>query len=561
MTGSIGNESDPFQLPSAPDFPTIGEGEQVPATEINGLDQRTLTSDGREISVVYNTEFSGYRNSFGSYFIDADGNITNVRLLAPDVEDALPDPNYPKIRPGGGPMEAGDTFSLGFVPEGVRYGFFIVSNGFNLNPADILEGEGRFELRDRQGGQADLDDTGGFTLVQIAPDGTETVVKGLVFVTSDSSAGEPNYNLLNPDGKGHVISGFDDETGSVVFAMDDQADTGPISVQNNDRDFNDVVFSIHFGDKPSNVLFLPDLQAQIDPLIKDADSDTMTAATAELTSGVKDGDFIALVNDANGDGIIDGTAISYTQVSETEITFSGEDSIANYELALNGIRYDNETDPSLGQRILTLTVTDDGGLTSKPYDVKIDIEDLIIAGNDADNILNGTDEADAMSGRGGNDTMSGAAGNDLIDGGSGDDIIRGDAGDDQIFGGPGRDQLFGGLGADKFNIGSLIFATDRVMDFNAAQGDKLDLTQLFESTDYIPGVSDQAELFQLNQVDGDNDGTADDIQVKVDLDGPGTNFAFQQIAVMIDPQGVTTSTDVDSIVITKPTQGSDGATS
>ena len=98
-------------------------------------------------------------------------------------------------------------------------------------------------------------------------------------------------------------------------------------------------------------------------------------------------------------------------------------------------------------------------------------------------------------------------------------------------------------------------------DFSASEGDKLDLTQLFESTNYIPGVSDQGEFFQLNQVDGDNDGTADDIQVKVDLDGAGTNFAFQSVAVLINPEGVSTSTDIDSIVTTKANQGSDGATS
>lgn len=511
--------------------------------------------------MVYNTEYSGFRNSFGSYFIDADGKLTDVRLLAPNVDDSAADPNFPNIRPGGGPLTAGDTFSLGFVPEGTRYGFFIVSDGYNLNPADIFDGSGTFELRDRNGEAADLSDAGGFTLVKIGEDGTETVVKGLVFVTSDSSPDSPNLNLMNPDGKGHVISGFDDQTGGVVFAMDDQADIGPISHQQNDRDFNDVVFTIQFGDKPSNVLFLPDLEAQVDPRITDPDGQVMTSATAELTSGVKDGDFIRLVGDGNGDGIVDGTNISYTQVSDTEITFSGDDSIANYQLAMNGLRYDNETNPSLGERTLTLTVTDSDGLTSKPFHVSIDIDDLIIAGNDADNILSGDETSNAMAGRGGNDTLDGAGGDDLIDGGSGNDILHGSTGDDLLFGGPGQDILFGGSGADKFNIGSLIFATDKVMDFSASEGDKLDLTQLFESTDYIPGVSDQSQFFQLNQVDGDSDGSADDIQVKVDLDGAGTNFAFQSVAVLIGPEGVTTSTDVDSIVTTKANQGSDGATS
>lgn len=533
----------------------------MPLDEINGLDQRTLTSDGREISVVYNTEYSGYRNSFGSYFINADGTLGNVRILAPSVEDSQRDPNFPNIRPGGGPLTAGDTFSLGFVPEGTRYGFFLVSDGYNLNTAEVLNGPGTFQLRDADGGPADLEDSGGLTLVKIAPDGTETVVKGLVFVTSDNTPSTPNANDLNPDGKGHVISGFDDSTGGVVFAIDDQPSVGPVNPNTNDRDFNDVVFTIQFGDKPSNVLFLPDLEAQVNPSITDPDSQLMSAASAELTAGVKDGDFIRAVGDTNGDGVIDGTNITVTQVSDTEIRFSGDDTIANYQFAMNGLRYDNETDPSLGQRVLTLTVTDDDGATSQPFNVKINIDNLLIAGNDGDNILTGTDSYDAMSGRAGNDTISGNDGNDLMDGGSGNDILYGGRGDDLLFGGPGQDVMYGGQGADKFNIGSLIFGANKIMDFSEAQGDKLDLTQLFENTDYVPGSSDQSQFFQLNQVDGDNDGQADDIQVKVDLDGAGKNFAFQSIAVLIEPQGVTTSTDIDSIVTTKDSQGSDGATS
>jgi hypothetical protein len=46
--------------------------------------------------------------------------------------------------------------------------------------------------------------------------------------------------------------------------------------------------------------------------------------------------------------------------------------------------------------------------------------------------------------------------------------MTGNEGNDQLFGGPGADTLAGGGGADYFNCGLSI---DRILDFNAAEGD------------------------------------------------------------------------------------------
>jgi len=76
----------------------------------------------------------------------------------------------------------------------------------------------------------------------------------------------------------------------------------------------------------------------------------------------------------------------------------------------------------------------------------------------------------------GNDTIQGGSGNDLLGGGPGNDLIHGGAGDDIIFAGTGNDTLFGGAGADTF-----VFYrgqdTNRIMDFNPAQGDVLQLAR------------------------------------------------------------------------------------
>lgn len=89
--------------------------------------------------------------------------------------------------------------------------------------------------------------------------------------------------------------------------------------------------------------------------------------------------------------------------------------------------------------------------------------------------LTGAAAADVIVGRSNTDTLKGMAGNDRLDGG---------AGDDTLIGGAGADLLVGGSGADLFvfqTVGeSRIAATgrDEIADFNAAEGDRLDLSKI-----------------------------------------------------------------------------------
>jgi Ca2+-binding RTX toxin-like protein len=68
----------------------------------------------------------------------------------------------------------------------------------------------------------------------------------------------------------------------------------------------------------------------------------------------------------------------------------------------------------------------------------------------------------------------------MLDGGAGDDILLGGDGNDELAGGGGTDQLIGGSGADRFvfdNVaGSPAQAPDLVFDFNAVQGDRIDVS-------------------------------------------------------------------------------------
>ncbi|WP_420136649.1 calcium-binding protein [Sphingomonas sp.] len=108
-----------------------------------------------------------------------------------------------------------------------------------------------------------------------------------------------------------------------------------------------------------------------------------------------------------------------------------------------------------------------------------------ILGGDGNDYLQGNKGDDSLDGGLGNDELHGGQGNDGLLGNDGNDVIFGDLGDDSIAGGAGYDTLTGGAGADTFFFqagdasteavvdGGTV--TDQILDFNAADGDTLNL--------------------------------------------------------------------------------------
>ena len=97
--------------------------------------------------------------------------------------------------------------------------------------------------------------------------------------------------------------------------------------------------------------------------------------------------------------------------------------------------------------------------------------DWVVGGKDQDRLF-GEDGDDVVYGNLGSDTCIGGDGRDWVRGGQGDDSLSGGAGDDFMSGDRGNDTLHGGQGADRFNtFGDA--GIDRVMDFNSAEGDRV----------------------------------------------------------------------------------------
>ncbi|MGC7902105.1 type I secretion C-terminal target domain-containing protein [Vibrio anguillarum] len=99
-------------------------------------------------------------------------------------------------------------------------------------------------------------------------------------------------------------------------------------------------------------------------------------------------------------------------------------------------------------------------------------------GSTIDQSTNG-DDAQLLAGNVGAQLLGGS-GHDHLEGGDGDDSLVGGGGNDTLIGGLGADILTGGSGADifKWTLDTVDEQTDTITDFNAGEGDVIDLTDV-----------------------------------------------------------------------------------
>lgn len=115
-------------------------------------------------------------------------------------------------------------------------------------------------------------------------------------------------------------------------------------------------------------------------------------------------------------------------------------------------------------------------------------DDTVRGGGGGDWVVGGQGQ-DRLFGDEGSDVVLGNLGEDALDGGSGDDVMRGGQGNDSVAGGQGHDWIAGDRGSDTLSggAGADTFHTwgeaglDVVVDFNAAEGDRVNL---FAGTTY-----------------------------------------------------------------------------
>ncbi len=163
-----------------------------------------------------------------------------------------------------------------------------------------------------------------------------------------------------------------------------------------------------------------------------------------------------------------------------------------------------------------------------------------IYGNGGVDILYGSYGDDTIYGGEGNDTLFGDIqiatvndGNDTLFGGAGNDTLIGFGGDDVLNGGEGVDNLWGGSGADTFVFDNTGQGLDYVRDFNAGDGDVLDISDILNGVYNDPATQSISDFVMIS------DSGANSI-LSVDADGGGDSFI--QVGVIVNVTGLTDET-------------------
>ncbi|WP_279610984.1 calcium-binding protein, partial [Vibrio gelatinilyticus] len=196
---------------------------------------------------------------------------------------------------------------------------------------------------------------------------------------------------------------------------------------------------------------------------------------------------------------------------EVRMTVTSSDNGANF--VLQGV----EVDESSIQDTLVYQAIDSDGLYSEEtatVDILLDENHDVYIANDSGETLQGTDKNfDVLRGGLGDDTLYGLAGDDYLLGGEGEDVLSGGAGNDILSGGDGAD-TFEWLDAD------LDGSTDTIRDFSLEEGDKIDLSDIFDDVD---GTID--EIISEHITVSDSDGvteitlTKGDQNVMIEIEG------------------------------------------
>jgi hypothetical protein len=197
-------------------------------------------------------------------------------------------------------------------------------------------------------------------------------------------------------------------------------------------------------------------------------------------------------------------------------------------------------------RVLNATTftSDSGSNTIITYDSpSLQVFDADGDHNDANTTFDVTFDADGnITGTNANEVIAGSSHSNLIFGGDGADVISGGSGDDTLDGGTGDDTLTGGDGADTFKVAE---GDDTITDYNQAEGDIVDISDMFESVDTLAVSENPDGSVKLSILDGspDEKGSVSfeniefvnlDSDPGVDLNGDGDMNELDSLLVEID---------------------------
>ncbi|MBS7598756.1 retention module-containing protein [Pseudomonas sp. RC2C2] len=209
-----------------------------------------------------------------------------------------------------------------------------------------------------------------------------------------------------------------------------------------------------------------------------------------LNSGVNVNDLKPFDSDSKPQTNIDPSQLAEAILGHTEATKPGNDTVSGGDghdilfgdlvsfdsIAGNGV----EAIQAYVAGKLGVNLGDVDGRVLHQYITEHVSEFDVSRSNDGADILIGGDGNDILFGQGGNDYLDGGKGNDILLGGTGNDTLLGGEGNDILIGGKGDDIMTGGSGADTFVWKAGDTGKDVIKDFKAAEGDRLDLSDLLQ---------------------------------------------------------------------------------
>ncbi|MDT3315060.1 type I secretion C-terminal target domain-containing protein, partial [Pseudomonas sp. rhizo66] len=200
-----------------------------------------------------------------------------------------------------------------------------------------------------------------------------------------------------------------------------------------------------------------------------------------LNSGVSLNDLKPYDSDKTPQTNIDPKDLANSIIGHTEATMPGNDTVSGGDgndilfgdlVSFNGIAGE-------GYQAMQAFVAKETGVDVSKVTTS-NVHQYITEHYQAFDVSGAHDGNDTLLGGAGNDILFGSGGNDLLDGGKGNDILLGGTGNDTLIGGQGNDILIGGSGADTFVWKSGDTGNDVIKDFNASEGDRIDLRDLLQ---------------------------------------------------------------------------------
>lgn len=371
----------------------LNEGTQLNASYINNLGVIDLPNP-HPVKVHFFNEGAGFKNSFGYYLVDENGNIGQPRIIWNNASANGSGGLLIKGDDGDSNYTDGSTFDIGTLPAGSHLAFFLLPDAFSesgtvsgqINMADIAlnadgtPANGHFEFRDGTGGSANVANDFAPSLWYVPNSGTPSLVKTNYpfdypggqkgFAAWHTAAGEANASDLNQDvgllPNGHVIQALtNDNKGLILMGFEDLY--GNKASNGSDEDYNDILFFVEVG--PANV---QSNAAVIDVTVTDPDvGDFISQAVVTLTG--QPGDKILLPTAVGFTYVLSNndTILTITGVNKTPADFSNllDTSVSSDNVGGAGIELllakGLNGDYIGGQRTLDYVVTDNHGAVSQ----------------------------------------------------------------------------------------------------------------------------------------------------------------------------------------------------